>query len=211
VLCFALFCFVVQNDHNQDGDESDDPDSEDQINGSKSPEAQSPDANSIDKRNGHRFDIDHPYRNGSRLVAMANNGWIMGAVDPQHDFAGPSSNVYFRRELVVWGDCVKLRYGSSPTGDSSWLWNHMRQYVRMMSSMLDGLRIDNCHSTPLHVGQWLLDDARTTNPNLIVLAELFTSSMDYDNVFVRVSLITPEFLFLDSSITLCVYKNSHNF
>eukprot|EP00301_Raphidiophrys_heterophryoidea_P017845 c2851_g1_i1.p1 GENE.c2851_g1_i1~~c2851_g1_i1.p1 ORF type:complete len:1626 (+),score=407.52 c2851_g1_i1:472-4878(+) len=122
---------------------------------------------------------------GARLVAMANNGWIMGNIDPQHDFAGPSSSVYIRREVIVWGDCVKLRYGTSPDGDSKWLWEHMRDYTRATARLFDGVRVDNAHNTPLHVGQWLLDDARSINPSLIVLAELFTSSAQADTKFVQ--------------------------
>ena len=43
-------------------------------------------------------------------LAVANNGWIW-AHNPLEDFAGPQSRAYLRREVIVWGDCVKLRYG----------------------------------------------------------------------------------------------------
>ncbi|KAL0579269.1 bifunctional 4-alpha-glucanotransferase/amylo-alpha-1,6-glucosidase [Marasmius crinis-equi] len=117
------------------------------------------------------------------VYSLANNGWIWAA-DPLQNFALLPSKAYLRREVIVWGDCVKLRYGSSPD-DSPWLWQHMTSYVTSLATSFDGFRIDNCHSTPLEVGVWMLDAARVANPDLYVCAELFTGSEEMDLLFVK--------------------------
>jgi glycogen debranching enzyme len=115
--------------------------------------------------------------------SLANNGWIWAA-DPLQNFALLPSKAYLRREVIVWGDCVKLRYGSS-AASNPWLWEHITTYVTSLAQTFDGFRIDNCHSTPLHVGVALLDAARVVKPDLYICAELFTGDEEMDLVFVR--------------------------
>ena len=116
-------------------------------------------------------------------LALANNGWIWDA-DPLANFADQPSKAYLRREVIVWGDCVKLRYGKSRE-DNPWLWSHMTKYCELLAGMFDGFRLDNCHSTPLEVGVAMIDAARVVNPNLYVVAELFTGNENMDLKFVR--------------------------
>ncbi|EPS42255.1 hypothetical protein H072_3786 [Dactylellina haptotyla CBS 200.50] len=118
-----------------------------------------------------------------RELALANNGWIWNA-DPMIDFAGPSSRAYLRREVIVWGDCVKLRYGRGPE-DSPYLWEHMKFYTELMAETFHGFRIDNCHSTPIHVAEFLLDCARRKRSDLYVAAELFSGSEQKDYIFIQ--------------------------
>ncbi|KAG8949849.1 hypothetical protein FRC04_008152 [Tulasnella sp. 424] len=115
-------------------------------------------------------------------LCLANNGWIWDA-DPLQNFALRPSKAYLRREVIAWGDCVKLRYGDGPQSNP-WLWEYMTAYCETLATMFDGFRIDNCHSTPLNIGVYLLDKARVINPNLYVAAELFTGSEETDLMFV---------------------------
>ncbi|TVY68815.1 Glycogen debranching enzyme [Lachnellula suecica] len=116
-------------------------------------------------------------------LALVNNGWIWAA-NALIDNAGPKSRAYFRREVIVWGDCVKLRYGAKRE-DSPFLWDFMAKYTRLMAKYFTGFRIDNCHSTPIHVAEFLLDEARRVRPNLFVVAELFSGSEEMDFIFVK--------------------------
>ncbi|KAG9297134.1 hypothetical protein G9A89_019415 [Geosiphon pyriformis] len=115
-------------------------------------------------------------------LAVANNGWIWNA-NPLQDFASSESYAYLKREVIVWGDCVKLRYGKN-RDDNPWLWDHMSKYTELLASLFHGFRIDNCHSTPIHLAKYLLDKARRIRPNLYVVAELFTGSEEMDIQFV---------------------------
>ncbi|KAI9697691.1 MAG: hypothetical protein M1836_004641 [Candelina mexicana] len=122
-------------------------------------------------------------KHNPRSLALVNNGWVMN-VDVRRDNAGASSRAYLRREVIVWSDCVKLRYGSSPE-ENPFLWNLMAKYTRLMAKYFAGLRIDNCHSTPMVLAEYLLDEARKVRPNLAVFAELFTGSEEMDFVYVE--------------------------
>lgn len=122
-------------------------------------------------------------KHNSRSLFLVCNGWVWAA-DAMKDNAGPSSRAYLRREVIIWGDCVKLRYDKGPD-DNPFLWDIMTRYTQLMAKYFAGFRIDNCHSTPLHVAEYLLDKAREVRPNLAVFAELFTGDERMDYKFVK--------------------------
>jgi glycogen debranching enzyme len=84
---------------------------------------------------------------------VAHNGWIMNA-NPLEDFAMVGWH-YLDRSINIWSDSVKLRFGDCPA-DSPYLWEHISKYVHDMAMIFDGFRLDNAHSTPIHVAYYML-------------------------------------------------------
>lgn len=122
---------------------------------------------------GDKFKVMNDLKELDNTLIMANNGWVFGR-ESEFDFTSEHANTYLRRELVAWGDCIKLRYGSSKD-DCPELWSKMEQYTVSQAKIFAGFRLDNCHSTPIHVSKYMIAKAREVNEDLIIMAELFAS------------------------------------
>ncbi|CAK9002742.1 unnamed protein product [Durusdinium trenchii] len=127
---------------------------------------------------------DAAQRLGYSEEVVAHNGWVMDWPATE-DFAAPSWRmVYLRRHLCVWTDTVKLRYGESEV-DAPFLWQHMTDYAVGMAKIFHAIRLDNAHSTPLHVSRHVLARVREVNPHCWVFAELFTGNFETDLLYQR--------------------------
>ena len=117
------------------------------------------------------------FDNTDKKKIFACNGWVGESEDPNNpapDFTKEGTYYYFKRKINIWSDCPKLNYGKSPS-DCVYLMEHMTKYVQSMAKMFNGFRLDNAHSTPIFVAEYLAQKAREVNPDLIIMAELFTS------------------------------------
>ncbi len=73
-----------------------------------------------------------------------------------------------------------MKYSDNPL-----VWDYMGQYVRDMAAIFDGVRLDNCHNTPINVAKYMIAQARSANPNLYILAELFCDSKESETKYVQ--------------------------
>lgn len=114
-------------------------------------------------------------------TVVANNGWIFNG-NQTEDFATSNNFHYLRRNLVIWGDLIKLRYGESKK-DCPALWKRMKYYVKNSAEIFHGMRLDNAHATPIHVAEYFVRKARKSNPNIYIFSELFTGSQELDALY----------------------------
>ena len=141
----------------------------------------------------------------------ANNGWIQD-YDPLKNFAESEDHHYFKRSLIIWGDLVKLRYGTCKQ-DSPALWSFMKKYVQKNAKMFNGLRLDNAHSTSTSVGGYMMRKGRLANQNLLIFAELFSGSSYIDSLFTKqlgLNGIVREVNRIDDSSTLNSILHFHS-
>ena len=121
---------------------------------------------------------------------FACNGWVGESEDPKNpapDFTAYGTHYYFKRKINIWSDCPKLNYGNSPS-DCPYLMKHMTKYVQQMAKMFNGFRLDNAHSTPIFVAEYLAQKAREVNPDIIIMAELFTKKEKEINFVNRIGI-----------------------
>lgn len=158
---------------------------------------------------------------------FANNGWIYGTTDPTINFASNKYMHYFTRGIIGWGDCIKLNFfGNSSANNvvnsmkeedfkseknyellinncSKDLLEYMTEYVKTMAGIFDAFRLDNAHSTPIHIAEFLMNEARKVNPDLIVIAELFAGNEEREIQLVNragINLLIRE----------CIHSNTLN-
>ena len=74
------------------------------------------------------IEVDEILGNSSLLECVyANNGWVMNW-NPLENFVDEKFDIYLKRQLVVWSDSAKLRYGEAP-GDCPALWERIEKYT----------------------------------------------------------------------------------
>ena len=142
------------------------------------------------RENRRSFSSDSP------TLFCANNGWTFdNCRDPlnqrwfgihRYIFQSDDSILplmiqtkYLTREIVVWSDCMKLRYFDEAM-NPTWFYEVIKEYIQILAVIFDGFRLDNCHNTSLHLLEQLLKEARRLCPDLFIFAELFTQDQSVD-------------------------------
>lgn len=166
------------------------------------------------RMNSYTFQQDSCY--------AANNGWTFdNCRDPmnlhfssgylfQNGFQRVSYTIntkYLVREMVIWSDCIKLRYYDHDT--PTYIWNVMKEYTQLSAFIFDGFRLDNCHNTSIDLLQEMLYQGRKINPKLIVMAELFTSNHDVDIDYI--SRLGLDMIVRETAHDPSFYHNIQNF
>lgn len=153
----------------------------------------------------------------------ANNGWTYdNSRDPlllqfhpsylfRHGFQNTHYSIhtkYLSRDIVVWSDCVKLRYYDEQK-QPTFIWYMMKEYIQLSAFLFDGFRLDNCHNTSVDLLQSLLYEGRRINPHLIVLAELFTSNQQVDIDYI--SRLGLDMIVRETAQSPSTYENVKNY
>ncbi|MEN2499600.1 MAG: hypothetical protein MHMPM18_003802, partial [Marteilia pararefringens] len=110
--------------------------------------------------------------NSSKI--FANSGWVMNS---NEDYHAKGSRILFRRELNAWSDLVKYNFSSAEYLET------IDKYSNKISNTFHGIRMDNCHSTPIEIVNRIVKNCRNNNPDCIVLSELFVSSEKIDHIY----------------------------
>jgi len=82
-----------------------------------------------------------------------------------------------------------------------------------MASIFHGFRVDNAHSTPIHVGAYFLRKARKCNHNLLVFAELFLDNQEFASKYVKMlgfNALMKEVIYHFDSLNLYKYLKDLN-
>ena len=144
-------------------------------------------------------------KNKNKIFAC--NGWILENDDPNNptqDIIKKDSFYYFKRKIIIYKDSLKLRYGNSVAECSPFLLKNMTNYVEEMSQIFNGLMLSNVNSMPIFVSEYFAQKAREINPNILIIAEIFTSKekeIEYVNK-IGINLIVRELTWCKSAESL---------
>jgi glycogen debranching enzyme len=106
----------------------------------------------------------------SGVIRLVCDGYVPESA-PGFDFLAPECDAVLKRELVVWNDTIRLRYGTGAE-DSPFLWNYMTKYVESVAEVVAAIRLGGTDNTPIHVSDFFIQKARAINPKIYVMGAL---------------------------------------
>ena len=103
------------------------------------------------------------------------NGYIMQSEEEGNmypDITKYGKYYHLKRKVIISNDSLKINFGNSIETCPNFILENFGEYIKLMSSIFDGLFIDNIIYIPDFILKFLINEARKINPNIILIANI---------------------------------------
>ena len=113
-------------------------------------------------------------KNDPKKILLCN-GWIMESDDdsnPFPDITAYGTWYYFKRNVIIWKDTIKINYGENIEKTPKFLLDYMTKYLTFLANIFDGLYIESISNLPIFILKYLIYKVRQINSNILLVTQL---------------------------------------